>query len=445
MKEETNDLKKNLTLYGLVMIAAGACIGSGIFLVPASIATTLPIPSFILIAWFIGGIFTLTGALTYAELGAKFPKTGGVYVFLREAFGALPAFLYGWSLLTVVTSGAIAALGIGFATYFNKIIGLGSEWNVMVAISAIVFLTIINIVGVKVGEIVSSTLTTLKLIGIAIVVFIGIFLYQSAPEISWTMTATAENPLSKSVFSSFSIAMIGVLWSYGGWYHASFLAGETRNAKKTVPKAMIIGTIIVMITYISINYAYLRLLPLNEIQNSAAAAADAVSKFHPSGGLFIAILIAISIFGTTSIYTMSAPRIYFAMAKDGVFFKALAKTHPYFKTPANAILIQSTWAILLVVFWQTFEDLITYVVFIDWVFLMLGALTIFIFRKRITNSEYDQDTYKTPLYPFIPAFFVIVCAILIISTLIEKPTQALAGTILLGLGFGVFYLFKKED
>lgn len=445
MKEETNDLKKNLTLYGLIMIAVGACIGSGIFLVPASIATTLPIPSFILIAWFIGGIFTLTGALTYAELGAKFPKTGGVYVFLREAFGALPAFLYGWSLLTVVTSGAIAALGISFAVYFNNIIGLGPEWNVIVGISAIAFLTIMNIIGVKVGEIVSSILTTLKLIGIGIVVFIGVFLYQNAPEISWSMTETTENPLSQSLFSSFAIAMIGILWSYGGWYHASFLAGETRNAKKTVPKAMIIGTVIVMITYIAINYAYLRLLPIHEMQNSGAAAADAIFNFHPSGSLFIAILIAISIFGTTSIYTMSAPRIYFTMAQDGVFFKALAKTHSYFKTPVNAILIQSIWAIVLVIFWQTFENLITYVVFIDWVFLMLGAITIFIFRKKTKHIVDNKNDYKTPLYPFIPAFFVIVCAILIIATLIEKPEQALAGTVLLGLGFGVYYLFKKRD
>ncbi len=444
MKEEPTDLKKSLTLYGLVMIAAGACIGSGIFLVPSSIAKTLPSPSFILIAWFIGGIFTLTGALTYAELGAKFPKTGGVYVFLREAFGDLTAFLYGWSLLTVVTSGAIAALGLGFAVYFNKIIGLGADWNVIVAISAIVFLTIINIIGVKVGEIVSSTLTTLKLIGIGIVVFIGVFLYQNAPEISWELAVTTGNEASKSLFSSFAVAMIGVLWSYGGWYHASFLAGETRNAKKTVPRAMIIGTIIVMITYISINYAYLRLLSIDEIQNSGAAAADAVSKFHPSGGLFIAILIAISIFGTTSIYTMSAPRIYFTMAQDGLFFKGLARIHPYYKTPINAILIQSGWAILLVLFWQTFESLITYVVFIDWVFLMLGALTIFTFRKRSNSLENDPEAYKTPLYPFIPAFFVIICAILIMATLIEKPEQALAGAVLLGLGFGVYYLFKKS-
>ena len=201
-KEETN--------YN-IKILDPSC-GSGIFLVPSSIAKTLPSPSFILIAWFIGGIFTLTGALTYAELGAKFPKTGGVYVFLREAFGDLTAFLYGWSILTVVTSGAIAALGLGFAVYFNKIIGLGVDWNVIVAISAIVFLTIINIVGVKVGEIVSSTLTTLKLFGIGIVVFIGVFLYQNVPEINWELAAiTTGKASSKSLFSSFAVAMIGIL------------------------------------------------------------------------------------------------------------------------------------------------------------------------------------------------------------------------------------------
>lgn len=446
MEQQGNQtsLNRNLTLYGLIMIVVGGCIGSGIFLVPKDIANSLPSPSFILIAWLVGGIFTLTGALTFAELGARFPKTGGVYVFLREAFGNLTAFLYGWSILTVVTSGAVAALAIGFAQYFNKLIGLNEDWDVMIGVVAISILTIINIFGVKISEWVASAFTTLKLIGIAMVVIVGIFLVSTPSEVDWTIPSLLEGTANNGLIGGFAIALIGVLWSYGGWYHASFLAGETINPKRTVPRAMIIGTIVVMVTYLLINYAYLNLLPLNNIQNSSAVAADAISKYYPSGGVLITVLIAVSMFGTMSIYTMSAPRIYFAMAKDGVFFKSLAKINPLYRTPVNAIIVQSVWSMFLLLFWETFSNLITYVVFVDWIFLMLGALTIFYFRN-LKNQERSADDYKTPGYPIIPGIFVIICLVLVAATLIEKPEQAIAGLILLGVGVIVYYLFKSNN
>lgn len=443
-KGNQTSLNRNLTLYGLTMIVVGGCIGSGIFLVPKDIATSLPSPSFILIAWLIGGIFTLTGALTFAELGARFPKTGGVYVFLREAFGNLTAFLYGWSILTVVTSGAIAALAVGFAQYFNKLAGLNEAWDVMIGVMAIGILTIINIFGVKISEWVASAFTTMKLIGIAIIVVVGIFLVSNPPEVDWAMPSLLEGTANNDLIGGFSIALIGVLWSYGGWYHASFLAGETINPKRNVPRAMIIGTVIVMVTYLLINYAYLNLLPLETIQGSPAVAADAVSKYYPSGGVLITILIAVSMFGTMSIYTMSAPRIYFAMAKDGVFFKSLAKINPLYRTPVNAIIIQSVWSMFLLLFWETFSNLITYVVFVDWIFLMLGALTIFYFRN-IKNKEGASNDYKTPGYPIIPAIFVITCLVLVAATLIEKPEQAIGGLSLLGVGVGVYFIFKNNN
>jgi len=443
-KGNNTSLSRNLTLYGLIMIVVGGCIGSGIFLVPASIATSLPSPSFILIAWLIGGIFTLTGALTFAELGSKFPKTGGVYVFLREAFGSLTAFLYGWSILTVVTSGAIAALAVGFAQYFNKLVGLNSDWDVMIGVLAVGILTIINIFGVKISEWVASAFTTLKLIGIAIVIIVGVFLVSNPPDVNWVMPSLLEGTANNGIIGGFSVALIGVLWSYGGWYHASFLAGETINAKRNVPLAMIIGTIIVMITYLLINYAYLSLLPLEQIQNSSAVASDAISKYYPSGGVLIAILIAVSMFGTMSIYTMSAPRIYFAMAKDGIFFKSLAKINPLYRTPVNAIIVQSVWSMFLILFWETFSNLITYVVFVDWIFLMLGAMTIFYFRNS-KNQEKTSGDYKTPGYPVIPAIFILTCLVLVAATLVEKPEQAIAGLILLGIGIGVYFIFKNRN
>ena len=445
MKEKKDShLNQGLSLYGLIMIAVGSCIGAGVFLVPSQIATSLPSPSFILIAWLIGGLFTLTGALTFAELGSRFPQTGGVYVFFKEAFGELTAFLYGWSILTVITSGALAALAIGFAQYFSKIIGLDEGYEVIIGLIAIGILTIVNIFGVKISEWVVSVLTTFKLIGIGIVVIIGLFLIPTdfIVNVDWSLPKIGKGTDDSGLIGGFAIALIGVLWSYGGWYHASFLAGETKNAQKIVPKAMIIGTIIVMVTYLLINWAYLEMLPIESIQNSKAPASDAISQYYEFGGLFIAILIAVSIIGTMSIYIMSAPRIYFAMAQDGIFFKQLAQINPFYKTPVNAIIIQSVWSMFLILFWQTFSNLITYVVFIDWIFLMLGAITIFIFRNQKTSNT---NIYKTPMYPLIPIIFIITCLVLVSATLFEKPEQAIAGLVLMAIGICVFYLFQFSN
>lgn len=441
MQSETqsSELKQEITLYGLIMIAAGSCIGAGIFLTPSSIATDLPFPRLIILAWIIGGIVALTGALTFAELGARFPKTGGVYVFLKEAYGNTTAFLYGWVTMTIITSGAIAALGLGFAQYFNKLVGLSQDLNVIVGLFTIILLTTINIFGVKISELVASTLTTTKLIGIAIIVIIGTLLIPS--EIPSVEFWAAETNSDFNLIKGFALALIGVLWSYGGWHHASYVAGEVKNAKKIVPRAMIIGASIVVVTYILSNIAYHNLLSVEEIQTTHTVASDAVSKFHSSGGTLISLLIAISIFGTTSIFTMSAPRIYFAMAKDGLFFKSLAKINTSYKTPVNAILMQSGIAIILLLFWQTFSNLITYVVFMDWVFMTLGAISIFIFRKRLGKSE----GYQTWGYPVIPLVFITISVAFIITTSIFKPLQTLGGIIVLVSGLLIFYFFNRRN
>ena len=439
LETQNSELKRDISLYGLIMIAAGSSIGSGIFLTPQEIASTLPFPRLIIIAWIIGGIVALTGALTFAELGAKFPKTGGVYVFLREAYGNTVAFMYGWVVLTVMTTGSLAALGLGFAQYFCKLVGLSPDWYVLVGVFTISFLTIINAFGVKISEIVAASLTTTKLIGIAIIIILGLFFISvEVPVIELWQPKNTEN---HNLIKGFAIALIGVLWSYGGWHHASYLAGETKNPQKTVPKAMIIGASIVAITYILSNIAYHNLLSVEEIQNSSTVAADAVSKIHASGGFFISLLIAISIFGTTSIFTMSAPRIYFAMAKDGIFFKSLAKVNPYYKTPINAIVTQSIIAMILLLFWQTFSNLITYVVFMDWVFMTLGAISIFIFRKKMKESL----GYKTWGYPIIPIIFITISVAFIITTSIFKPLQTLGGVVVLASGFLVFYILKQRN
>ena len=431
------ELRKELKLYGLTMVAIGSCVGSGIFLTPAQIASQLPSPALMLAVWALGGVIALAGALTFAELGSMFPQPGGVYVYLKEAYGDLFGFLYGWAYLLVITSGAIAALTIAFATYLAFIFPMSQQGITTVAVLALVLVTVVNIVRVKAAEVFSNVFTGLKLIGIGGLILVGL-LFGSAS----TMGVPTEQlqPVG-SLTAAFGLALIGVLWSYGGWQHASFLAGEAVDARHTIPRAMIIGAIVVSVVYLLTNVAYMFLLPVSEIAGSDSVAADAVSTVIPFGGTLIAVVIAISVLGTAGIYTLSAPRIYHAMADDGIFFKKLAEVHPKFRTPVNAILIQSIWAILLLLFWGTFADVITYVVFMDWIFFGMAGASVFIFRR--TRKDVERP-YKTLGYPITPAIFVGTSIFFVLNTLIERPLHAWVGLIFTLIGVGVYYLFKRR-
>ncbi len=410
------ELKKELSLYGLTMVAIGSCIGSGIFLTPSQIAGHLPSPLLILLVWALGGVITLTGALTFAELGAMFPQAGGVYVYLKEAYGGLFGFLYGWVYLVVITSGANAALSIACAYYLAFIFPMDQTGMILTAVGALVVVTIINILRVKAAEVFTNLFTGAKLMGIGAVILIGLIFGRA----EFSLASTGSNLSSGSLLSAFGLALIGVLWSYGGWQHASFVAGEARDARRMIPRAMVIGALVVAAVYLLTNLAYLFLLPVEAVAGSQSLAADAVSTVIPFGGALIALLIAVSTFGTLGIYTLSAPRIYYAMAKDGLFFKKLAYVHPRFRTPVNAILVQSAWAVVLLLFWGTFEDLITYVVFTDWIFFGLTAAGIFVFRRTRKGAP---RPYKTPGYPVTPLLFVGITFLFVANALIAKPVM----------------------
>ncbi|MCH8903138.1 MAG: amino acid permease [Bacteroidetes bacterium] len=430
-------LNKSLTLYGLTMVVIGSCVGSGIFLTPAQIAGHLPSANLILGVWILGGVIAISGALTFAELGAMFPKSGGLYVFLKNAYGDLFGFLYGWATLLVVTTGAIAALCLGCATYINKIIPLGDGGMKLVAIGLIVTVTLINIRGVKFGELFSNVFTGLKLLGIAGLIALAFVVSKiNIEEITKTSSLIEGN-----ITGAVGLALIGVIFSYGGFQHASYLAGEAKDPIRTVPRAMIIGTIIVTIVYFLTNLAYIQLLPIEEIAASSSVAADAVETVLPIGGLLIAIIIAISTFGTAGIYTMTSPRIYYAMAKDGNFFSALAKVSEKYRTPVFAILLQSAWAIVLLNFWETFENLIAYVLFTDWIFMTLAAISIFVFRIKRKDTP---RPYKTLGYPVVPLIFIVLSIFVLVSTLIGEPSKAFAGLGILAIGTIVFFIFKSK-
>ncbi len=431
------ELRKELTLYSLTMVAIGSCIGSGIFLTPSQIASHLPQPLLVLAVWALGGLITLTGALTFAELGAMFPQAGGVYQYLKEAYGDLFGFLYGWAYLVVITSGAIAALCIACATYIGFLIPMGQHGITLIAIFLLIVVTLVNILRVKAGEMFSNIFTGLKLLGIAGVILVGFFMGKAGN----LSIASAGSGSTSNIFNAFGLALIGVLWSYGGWQHATFVAGEAKDAKRTVPRAMVLGGLVVAVVYLLANFAFLFLLPIDDIAASNSLAADAIQTVLPFGGVVIAVIIAISTLGTAGIYTLSAPRIYYAMAKDKIFFSKLAEVHPKFRTPMNAILVQSIWAVVLLLFWGTFENVITYVVFTDWIFFCLTAIAIFVLRKKAKDRH---RPYKTFGYPVTPLIFIVITFFFVINTLIERPMQAWAGLILMAIGTGLFYFFKRR-
>jgi basic amino acid/polyamine antiporter, APA family len=431
-------LAKELTLYGLIMVAIGSCIGSGIFVTPSQIAGLVPSPTLILGVWAIGGIITLTGALTFGELGSIFPQAGGIYVFLKEAYGGLAGFLYGWAYLLIITSGSIAVLALAFSYYLSFLIPMNETSKIVTSIIAIITVTTLNVLRAKFGEIFSNIFTGLKIFGILIIIGAGIFFGSSDFSFHSITSSSASNPN----LSNFGVALVGVLFSYGGWQHASFLAGETKNPSRNVPIAMITGALVVILIYLLVNISYMLLLPINTIAASQKIAAESVSTVIPFGGILVAGIIAISTLGTIGIYTLSTPRIYYAMAEDGLFFKSFAKVHPRFKTPVNAIIGQSIWSIVLLLFWGTFEDLITYTVSVEWIFFALAAAGIFIFRKRLKNID---RPYKTFGYPVTPVIFIGIIIWFVINIMINKPLHMAIGIGFLLLGIPVYYLFKRNN
>lgn len=436
--QSTPRLRQKLTSFDLTMIAIGSVIGSGIFLTPSLIAKALPSPMWILFVWTLGGIMALSGALSFAELGAMMPRAGGVYVYLAEAYGGLFGFLYGWIYFLVVNTGAIAALSIAFAMYVGYFITLSPLLIKIVAIAGIVFLMVINVRGVKAGAIFSDLFTVLKIAGIVGLIVIGI---------GWgtgdvTDFSAPMGDLSNGLGQALALAMVGVLWSCGGWHHATFTAAEAKNPQKSVPFAMIAGAIIITLIYVLTNIAYMLLLSPSQIAASPRVAADAMEVIvGPIGGSLIALAIFISTFGTAGIYTLTAPRIYYAMAKDGIFFHKVAKIHPKYHTPAFSIILQSLWAIVLILFWGTFENLISYVVFTDAIFFALTAAAVFVLRKQSPNVE---RPYRTWGYPLTPLIFIVIEVWFVLNALTEKPAQAGAGIGFLILGIPAYYFWQNK-
>ncbi|MEN8154547.1 MAG: amino acid permease [Acidobacteriota bacterium] len=454
-----NSLKRSLNLFDSSMIMVGIVLGSGIFLTTGIMAKALPSSTLILLAWIAGGLITLAGAMTYAELGALFPEAGGQYVYLREAFGPVISFLFGWMMLLIYLTGSVAGMAVAFAEYtgyffpglsLNKIILL-TELNLfnmnfhvsisagqIVAIGLIIFLSIISALGTGLGKIVQNIFTTLKIILVSGIIILGFLLGKGSP------VDLSVNPSMLSIgqlISGFSLALIAVFWAFDGWNNINFVGGEIKNPTRNLPLTLIWGTVFITVVYVLINYLYLYALPLNEISGVVRIAEKAAaSLFGGTTSAIITAAILISIFGSLNGSILTGPRVYFAMANDGLFFKRVARIHPKYKTPTFSIFIQALLACLLTLT-GTFEQLLTFVMFIAIVFWIAAAFAVFTLRKKFPDIS---RPYKVWGYPYVPVFFILALLVVLGNTIIEKPVESLAGLAITISGLPVYFLWKKR-
>ena len=373
--------RRVLRPFDATMVVIGGIIGSGIFINPRLVAQSLDSSVLVLAAWAVGGLVALCGAFAYAELGSRFPRAGGQYVYLKDAWHPLAGFLYVWALLLIIETGAMAAVAIIFAEYLLRFLGRDASLTLPLAIAALVIVSAINYAGVKPGSRVLNVFVVLKVAALAVLIGIGILLPSGAAnwigDVRLTELRTGTGPAI-----AFGAALIPILFAYGGWQNANYIAEEIDEPERNLPRSLIIGVIVVVIVYVLVNVAYLRLLGLEGLAATATPAADAAARaLGPAGDKFVAAAIAISTFGFLDLAVLAPTRVYYAAAADGYLPSALARLHPRYGTPTLAITVQAIWAILLVLT-GTYGDLLNSVVFADWIFFGLTVAALFVWRAR---------------------------------------------------------------
>ena len=425
--ERHSALKREIGLLDATMIVISGIIGGGIFFTPAVVAQNLPHAGWIIAAWSAGAVIAFAGALTFAELGSRFPHAGGHYVYIRNAFGKLPAFLYGWMLLLIIATGALASLALAFANYVSAFVPMTEMMEKVFGAGTITVLSVINILGVKPGTRTTTVLTAIKVVGLGVLIVGGLVMpFTSAPT-----SFVSSTPL----LAGFAAALVPISFSFGGWQQLNFVAGEIRDAQRKVPMALALGVAVVAVIYIGANAVYLKALgPGGMAASNAIAQESAQVLFGDAASRAITILIAISILAFSNVVVMVTPRVFYAMAQDGVFIGSLADLHPKFKTPARAIALQGGWAIVLVLV-GSIGMLVNGVVFADWIFFGLGAASLFVFRRR---SAGEQVAFKTPGYPFVPVFFVLAAVVAVAAAVSSYPKESVIGVGMLLVGVLVY-------
>lgn len=439
--------------FAATLLVVGGVVGSGIFLTTGVMAATLPSATLLMLVWAVGCAFAITGALTYAELGTMFPNSGGVYVFLHEAFGPLVGFLYGWVTLLAVLCGGIAAVAVGFADYFSYFFPAfapgrilfslplgGWTWTVgpnqLVAVASIVLLGVVNYVGVRSASGANALLTIAKITGLVLLPLFAIAAAQTTPV--WIPVVPANLP---SPGAAFGVALIAVLWTTEGYYFLTYAAGEVRDPARTLPRALVTGLAIIAGIYLSVNLAYLYALPMSELAGTSRVAEQAATALvGPIGGTLIALTVLVSTLGANAAVLLGGSRVMYAMASRGVFFKATGALHPTYRTPHVAIIALTVWSSVLALT-GSYEQLFTYVVFASVLFSVFGGLALF--RLRATRPDAERP-YRVVAYPVVPALFILGSLYLVVNTLRERPVESLAGLGLVAIGLPVFYFWKRQ-
>lgn len=415
------------------MLVMGGIIGTGIFMNPSVVAQRVHTPALVLGAWLAGGFIALAAGFIWAELADRMPSVGGQYAYLREAYHPLVAFLYGWVLLLVIQTGGMAAVAVTFSRYFLELTGLhAGDWQV--AVVALAVLTIINCMGVRAGGTVQSTLMVLKILAIALLVGAGAFLVRG--HITWK--PLLDQPLSPGFFSSFGAALVPVVFAYGGWQTATFASGEMKNPRRDLPRALVMGVIGVAVCYSLVNYVCVRALGVTNLaQTSTPASAVMRLALGEQGARIIALGIAVSTLGFLSQSVLTAPRVYFAMAKDGLFFRQLAWVHPRTQAPVIAITIQSIWA-MVILLTGSYDKILNYVTSMDASFWTLTAGCLFILRRRSPA----RSAFPMPGHPYTTTLFCLACGGVVANTVYRFPENTLIGMAILVAGIPVYYIWR---
>jgi APA family basic amino acid/polyamine antiporter len=434
-------LVRRLGLFDATMIVMGGIIGSGIFINPYVVARQVHSRLLILGVWALGGLIALAAAFIWAELASRRPDVGGQYAYLREAFHPSVAFLYGWVLLLVIQTGGMAAVAVTFSRYFLEMAPLPISDAVLAAI-VLALLTIINCLGVRAGSTVQSIFMVLKIVAIVALVVCGLLL----PPFDRTAQSVAiESSSTFDLLTAIGAAMVPVLFAYGGWQTATFVAAEIKQPEKNLPRGLIFGVIGVVLLYLAANVVYLHVLGPAGLAATRAPATDVMRKsLGDFGARAIATGIAISTVGFLSQSMLTAPRVYFAMARDGLFFKGVATVHPKTHAPLVAIILQGAFA-AIIAFWGRYEQILNYVVSMDFIFFGLTACCIFVFRKRSIANQEERRITKVPGHPFTTALFVAACWLVVINTIYRYPGNTLIGVAILLAGIPAYLFWRSRS
>jgi basic amino acid/polyamine antiporter, APA family len=445
-------LVRGISLSDAVLLLVGGTIGSGLFLTSSDVAGSVRTPFLFLAAWVTGMIVALLASLSMAELGAMYPEAGGQYVYLREAFGEFAGFLYGWMIISINVTGSIAAIAAGFASYAGSIhpwlnaarpLATIGGWTLnmghVIAITAIAFLTFINVIGLRPAVILQNLATWAKFLAIGAFLLLG-FAFGHGHWSNFRLTMPGEIS-TRALMSGFGVALIAVFWVYDGWVYITWIAGEVKQPERNIPRALVISIAIVGAIVIGMNVLYLYAMPLETMAKQGTVGEGAAQAlFFPSAGRWLGMLVAVACFGAAASCIMSGARVYYAMARDGVFFHKLAEVHPRWRTPAFSLIVQGIWSSALVLTGR-YDQLFTYVMFVSVIAYALAASSIFVLRRRRPKAE---RPYRCPGYPWVPIVYCVICVLWGVNTLRERPVESLAGIGIMLVGTPAYWYWRRK-